>query len=126
MLGWVAATGDFGIEAGTLFLIQFFGNLIFGQLVGSCMKIMKRQVFLCCQQAKDKGTVCRLFLYDGWHYSVITPLGYWWLFIYPVAAVVIFYWVLMLFYAVKLYKLRTAKAAKALMLVSVGILPYYS
>jgi protoheme IX farnesyltransferase len=30
MLGWVAATGDFGIEAGTLFLIQFFGNsLIF-------------------------------------------------------------------------------------------------
>jgi protoheme IX farnesyltransferase len=30
MLGWVAA-GDFGIEAGTLFLIQFFGNsLIFG------------------------------------------------------------------------------------------------
>jgi protoheme IX farnesyltransferase len=24
MLGWVAATGDFGIEAGTLFLIQFF------------------------------------------------------------------------------------------------------
>jgi protoheme IX farnesyltransferase len=26
----------------------------------------------------------------------------------------------MLFYAVKLYKLRTAKAAKALMLVSVG------
>jgi heme O synthase-like polyprenyltransferase len=29
MLGWVAATGDFGIEAGTLFLIQFFGILIF-------------------------------------------------------------------------------------------------
>jgi protoheme IX farnesyltransferase len=28
----------------------------------------------------------------------------------------------MLFYAVKLYKLRTAKAAKTLMLVSVGIL----
>ena len=24
MLGWVAATGEFGIEAGTLFLIQFF------------------------------------------------------------------------------------------------------
>ena len=26
MLGWVAATGSFGIEAGTLFLIQFFGS----------------------------------------------------------------------------------------------------
>ena len=24
MLGWVAATGEFGIEAGTLFLIKFF------------------------------------------------------------------------------------------------------
>jgi heme O synthase-like polyprenyltransferase len=38
MLGWVAATGDFGIEAGTLFLIQFFWQfLIFGRLVGSYM-----------------------------------------------------------------------------------------
>jgi protoheme IX farnesyltransferase len=56
MLGWVAATGDFGIEAGTLFLIHFFGNsLIFGQLVGSCMKIMKRQVFYVANR-QDKGT----------------------------------------------------------------------
>jgi len=32
MLGWVAATNHFGIEAGTLFLIQFFGNSrTFGQ-----------------------------------------------------------------------------------------------
>jgi protoheme IX farnesyltransferase len=38
-LCWVAATGEFGIEAGTLFLIQFFG--IFGLLDGFCMKIMK-------------------------------------------------------------------------------------
>jgi protoheme IX farnesyltransferase len=43
------------------------------------------------------------------------------LFISPVAAVVIFfYWVFGCCFAVKLYKLRTAKAAKALMLVSVG------
>jgi protoheme IX farnesyltransferase len=77
MLGWVAATGDFGIEAGTLFLIQFFGNLIFGQLVGSCMKIMKRQVFLCCQQAKDKGTALQVIFVpmDGIIASLL-PLGY--------------------------------------------------
>ena len=32
MLGWVAATNDFGIEPGTLFMLQFFGSsLIFGQ-----------------------------------------------------------------------------------------------
>jgi protoheme IX farnesyltransferase len=73
MLGWVAATGDFGIEAGTLFLIQFFGNsLIFGQLVGSC-EDYERQVFLCCQQAKKtKVPLCRLFcIQDGYnHYCL--------------------------------------------------------
>jgi protoheme IX farnesyltransferase len=53
MLGWVAATNNFGIEAGTLFLIQFFGSFhIFGQSDGFCMKIMKKQDFLCCQQEK--------------------------------------------------------------------------
>jgi protoheme IX farnesyltransferase len=61
------------------------------------------------------------FVYGMAYYSVITALvrllvGY----LYPVAAVVILLGVWMLFYAVKLYKLRTAKAAKALMLVSVG------
>ena len=63
MLGWVAATGEFGIEAGTLFLIQFFGSfLIFGLSDGFCMKIMKRQVFLCCPQGKRiKALHCRLF-----------------------------------------------------------------
>tara|TARA_Y100000590_G_scaffold416519_1_gene515330 strand:- start:659 stop:1249 length:591 start_codon:yes stop_codon:yes gene_type:complete len=35
MLGWVAATGEFGIEPGILFMIQFFGNFhIFGLLDG--------------------------------------------------------------------------------------------
>jgi hypothetical protein len=33
MLGWVAATGDFGIEAGTLFF-NFLAIPHFGQLVG--------------------------------------------------------------------------------------------
>jgi protoheme IX farnesyltransferase len=67
------------------------------------------------------------FVYRMAYYSVITAsLGYTGrLFISPVAAVVIFLLgVWMLFYAVKLYKLRTAKAAKALMLVSVVF--YYS
>jgi hypothetical protein len=50
----VAATGDFGIE-GTLFLIFFWQFPIFGQLVGSCMKIMKRQVFYVANR-QDKGT----------------------------------------------------------------------
>jgi hypothetical protein len=72
MLGWVAATGDFGIEAGTLFLIQFFGNsLIFGQLVGSYMKIMSR--FFCNRQKKrQRYRFAGYFVYGMAYYSVIT------------------------------------------------------
>jgi protoheme IX farnesyltransferase len=59
MLGWVAATGNFGIEAGTLFLIQFFWQF---HILGGwfCMKIMKRQVSLCCLLVKDKGTALQV------------------------------------------------------------------
>jgi protoheme IX farnesyltransferase len=57
MLGWVAATGEFGIEAGTLFLIQFFWRL-----GGFCMKIMRKPVSLCCLQVKKtKEQPCRLY-----------------------------------------------------------------
>jgi protoheme IX farnesyltransferase len=71
MLGWVAATGDFGIEAGTLFF-NFFGNSSFWAIGWFCMKIMKR-FFLCCQQGKkEESTALQVILYTGWHYSVIT------------------------------------------------------
>ena len=51
MLGWVAATDDFGIEPGTLFAFNSFGNFhIFGLLVGFFLKIIKKEVFICCQQ----------------------------------------------------------------------------
>jgi protoheme IX farnesyltransferase len=47
MLGWVAATGNFGIEAGTLFLIQFFWQFPHFWAIGwFCMKIMKRFFFM--------------------------------------------------------------------------------
>ena len=54
MLGWVAARNDFGIEPGTLFAFSFSGNfLTFGQLVGFCLKIMKKVVSTCCQPEKE-------------------------------------------------------------------------
>jgi heme O synthase-like polyprenyltransferase len=94
MLGWVAATGDFGIEAGTLFLIQFFGPH-FGQLVGSCMKIMKGRFFvLPTGKKRQRYRFAGYFVYRMAYYSVITAflrlqVGY----LYLLAAVVIFYWV---------------------------------
>ena len=72
---------------------------------------------------KDKETALQIILYTIWLIlaSLLPVLGYTGrLFITPITAIVVFLLGLwMLFYAVRLYKLRTAKAARALMLVSV-------
>mgnify|MGYP003602052678 FL=1 len=72
---------------------------------------------------KDKGTALQVILYTVWLIlaSLLPVLGFTGrLYITPVTAVVVFLLGLwMLFYAVRLYKLRTAKAARTLMLVSV-------
>ncbi|WP_198554711.1 heme o synthase [Flavobacterium sp. ALD4] len=126
MLGWVAATGDFGIEAGTLFLIQFFWQFPHFWAIGWLLyeDYEKAGFFMLPTGKKDKGTALQVILYTVWLViaSLLPSLGFTGkLFISPMAAVIIFLlgaW--MLFYAVKLYKLRTAKAAKTLMLVSVA------
>jgi protoheme IX farnesyltransferase len=126
MLGWVAATGDFGIEAGTLFLIQFFWQFPHFWAIGWFLyeDYEKAGFFMLPTGKKDKGTALQVILYTIWLIivSLLPSLGYTGkLFITPLAAVAVFFLgVWMLFYAVKLYKLRSSKAAKTLMLVSVG------
>ncbi|MFB0910820.1 MAG: heme o synthase [Flavobacterium sp.] len=126
MLGWVAATDDFGIEAGTLFLIQFFWQFPHFWAIGWFLyeDYEKAGFFMLPTGKKDKGTALQVILYTVWLViaSLLPSLGFTGkLFISPMAAVIIFLLgVWMLFYAVKLYKLRTAKAAKTLMLVSVA------
>jgi protoheme IX farnesyltransferase len=126
MLGWVAATGDFGIEAGALFLIQFFWQFPHFWAIGWFLyeDYEKAGFFMLPTGKKDKGTALQVILYTIWLVvaSLLPSLGYTGkLFISPVAAAAVFLLgVWMLFYAVKLYKLRTAKAAKTLMLVSVA------
>ena len=72
---------------------------------------------------KDKSTAMQIILYTVWLIvaSLLPSLGYTGqLFISPIAAIVVFLLGLwMLFYAVKLYQHKTAKAAKSLMLTSV-------
>jgi protoheme IX farnesyltransferase len=89
------------------------------------MKIMKRQVFML-PTGKRQGYFAGYFVYGMLIIASLLPsLGYTGrLFISPVAAVVIFRCLDVVL--CKLYKLRTAKAAKALMLVSVGYITYYS
>lgn len=126
MLGWVAATGEFGIEAGTLFLIQFFWQFPHFWAIGWFLyeDYEKAGIFMLPTGKKDKGTALQIMLYTIWLLiaSLLPALGYTGkLFITPVAAVLVFLLGLwMLFYAVKLYQLRTAKAARTLMLVSVS------
>ena len=126
MLGWVAATGDFGIEAGTLFLIQFFWQFPHFWAIGWFLyeDYEKAGFFMLPTGKKDKGTALQIILYTVWLIvaSLLPSSGYTGqLFITPLAAVLVFLLGLwMLFYAVRLYKLRTVKAARTLMLVSVS------
>lgn len=126
MLGWVAATGNFGIEAGTLFLIQFFWQFPHFWAIGWFLfeDYEKAGFFMLPTGKKDKGTALQIILYTVWLIiaSLLPVLGHTGqLYITPVAAVVVFLLGLwMLYYGVRLYKLRTAKAARTLMLVSVS------
>ncbi|WP_371811649.1 heme o synthase [Flavobacterium sp. M31R6] len=126
MLGWVAATGEFGIEAGTLFLIQFFWQFPHFWAIGWFLyeDYEKAGFFMLPTGKKDKGTSLQIILYTIWLIiaSLLPALGYTGrLFITPVASILVLclgLW--MLFYSVRLYQIKTAKAARTLMLVSVS------
>jgi heme o synthase len=126
MLGWVAATGEFGIEAGTLFLIQFFWQFPHFWAIGWFLyeDYEKAGFFMLPTGKKDNGTALQMILYTVWLIiaSLLPMFGYTGsLFLTPVAAVLVFLLGLwMLFYAVKVYQLRTTKSARTLMLVSVS------
>ena len=126
MLGWVAATGNFGIEAGTLFLIQFFWQFPHFWAIGWFLyeDYEKAGFFMLPTGKKDKGTALQIILYTVWLViaSLLPVLGYTGqLYITPITAIIVFLLgIWMLFFAVRLYQLRTAKAARTLMLVSVS------
>ncbi len=126
MLGWVAATGNFGIEAGTLFLIQFFWQFPHFWAIGWFLyeDYEKAGFFMLPSGKKDKSTALQIILYTVWLIiaSLLPVLGFTEnFFITPISAVCVFVlgmW--MLYFAVKLYQTRTAKSARTLMLVSVS------
>ncbi|WP_370029775.1 heme o synthase [Flavobacterium sp. 28YEA47A] len=131
MLGWVAATDEFGIEAGTLFLIQFFWQFPHFWAIGWFLfdDYKKAGFFMLPTGKKDKTTATQIILYTVWligasllpaFFPVIGLVGSK-LQLSPIAAVVVLLLgIWMLIYAVKLYKSREAKAARTLMLVSVS------
>jgi len=125
MLGWVAATDDFSIEPGMLFLIQFFWQFPhFWAIAWLQYDEYKKAGFnLMPMGQKNKKAVVQIIIYTVCLIivSVIPVLKLTGNFyIYPVTAVILaFLGGIMLFYAVKLYKNQTNKEARQLMLSSV-------
>ena len=79
MLGWVAATNDFGIEPGTLFMIQFFWQFPHFWALGWMLdEDYKRGGFKMLPTGKkDKSTVLQIIMYTIWMIviSVIPVFG---------------------------------------------------
>ncbi len=126
MLGWVAATGNFGIEAGTLFLIQFFWQFPHFWAIGWFLydDYEKGGFFMLPTGKKDNSTALQIILYTVWLIiaSLLPSLGYTGqLYLSPIASfLVLLIGLGMLFFAVKLYQNRTSESAKKLLLSSIA------
>lgn len=126
MLGWVAATNNFGIEAGTLFLIQFFWQFPHFWAIGWFLykDYEKAGFFMLPTGKQDKKTALQTILYTIWLIiaSLLPVSGFTGelQLSYVAAGVVLLLGLWMLYFAVKLYKEMDEKAARKLMLVSVS------
>ncbi|NQY04801.1 MAG: protoheme IX farnesyltransferase [Flavobacteriaceae bacterium] len=126
MLGWVAATGDFGIEAGTLFAVQFFWQFPHFWAIGWFLhEDYQKGGFLMLPTGKrDKATAVQIIVYTIWTIlaSVIPVFGFTGrLSISVVTAIILVILGLgMLHYAIKLFKDREPQTARKLMLASVS------
>ncbi|MCB0448600.1 MAG: heme o synthase [Confluentibacter sp.] len=126
MLGWVAATNNFGIEPGTLFALQFFWQFPHFWAIGWFLydDYEKAGFFMLPTGKQDKGTAVQTIMYTIWTLlvSIIPVFGFTgslWLSI--VAAVIVFVLGLgMVYYAFRLFKEMTVTAARQLMIASVS------
>ena len=125
MLGWVAATNDFSIEPGMLFLIQFFWQFPhFWAIAWLQYDEYKKAGFnLMPMGVKNKKAVIQIIIYTMCMIIVsiipvlkITGSFY----IHPITALILVaLGGKMLYYAIKLYQNQTNKQARQLMLSSV-------
>jgi len=125
MLGWVAATGQFGIEPGVLFMIQFFWQFPHFWAIGWLQfdEYKKAGFNLMPTGEKNKKASKLVIIYTLFMLvvSVVPAFGITGtLFLHPVSAVLIFALGLyMLYYGVRLHREQTDLMARKLMLSSV-------
>ena len=125
MLGWVAATNNFGIEPGTLFMIQFFWQFPHFWALGWMLHddYQKAGINMLPTKKRDKSTALQIVLYSLW--TIIIS-------VFPVtgltgdlrlsvwsAVIVLILGLVMLFYSVNLYNKMNVAAAKQLFTVSI-------
>ena len=126
MLGWVAATNEFGIEPGTLFLMQFLWQFPHFWAIGWFLydDYEKAGFFMLPTGKKDKNTAVQIIMYTVWTIlaSIIPVFGFTGdLKLSIVAAVIVFLLGLgMLYFAILLFKRMDSKTARQLMLASVS------
>jgi protoheme IX farnesyltransferase len=125
MLGWVAATDEFGIEPGTLFMIQFFWQFPHFWALGWMLdEDYRRGGFKMLPTGKkDTGTALQIIMYTLWMIVIsIIPVfgitGRLHLSV-PAAVFVFLAGLVMLWFALRLYELRDRASARRLMLSSV-------
>ena len=126
MLGWVAATNEFGIEPGTLFMIQFFWQFPHFWALGWMLDddYRKGGFKMLPTGKKDTGTALQIILYTIWMIVIsimavfgvtgrlhLSMVG---------AAIVLIMGLVMLAFAFRLFEKRDNKTARKLMLASVS------
>ena len=126
MLGWVAATNDFDIEPGTLFMIQFFWQFPHFWALGWMLDddYRKAGFKMLPTGKKDTGTLVQILMYTLWM-ILISILPAWGitgsLNLSILGAVLVgCMGIGMLIFGMQLYRKRTNRAARQLMLASVS------
>ena len=126
MLGWVAATNEFGIEPGTLFMIQFFWQFPHFWALGWMLDddYRKGGFKMLPTGKKDTGTALQIILYTIWMIviSIMPVFGFTGRLILsiPATVIILIMGLGMLFFAFKLYEKRDNSASRKLMLASVS------
>ena len=125
MLGWVAARNDFGIEPGVLFALQFFWQFPHFWAIGWFLydDYEKGGFFMLPTGKRDKATAVQIIMYTVWTIlvSIIPVFGFTGDLSLSIVGmiVVLILGLYMLYRAFELFRERTSKAAKQLMLASV-------
>ncbi|MDA9250795.1 heme o synthase [Flavobacteriaceae bacterium] len=126
MLGWVAATGKFGIEPGTLFMVQFFWQFPHFWAIGWMLDDdYKKAGFKMLPSGNpDRLTAFQIVFYTLWTIVIsLLPATFYTGNLHlsiPGAILILIIGLYLLYYAIKLMQLKTKDAAKKLMFASIG------